>query len=248
MCRDNSKFYDLQQIYTYFEIADSLQLEFEPLYHEVAGTEVLWPMVIMEGGKRKIINGLWGMMPWHAKTKKDAESYRNKLVNARQETIFDSYTFKYSIEKRRCIIPSSGFYEHHHEIGGKRKMPYFITRKNCEILSLAGVYNNWIDKETGEVLTTFSIITTEANGLMAKIHNGGPNPERMPLMVEKEMIGRWLDPSTPMDEVKKILSYQIGSSELDAIPVAGVRGKNKLEGEDIIKEYKYPGDALQLES
>ncbi|MEP6617107.1 MAG: SOS response-associated peptidase [Ginsengibacter sp.] len=246
MCRDNSKFYDLQQIYSYYELADNLPLEFEPLYHEVAGTDCKWPMLIMQDGKKQIHNGLWGMMPWYAKTKKDADSYLNKLVNARQETIFESNTFKYSILKKRCIIPSTGFFEHHHEIGGKRKMPYFITGKNSGILSLAGLYNNWVDKETGEMFTTFSIITTAANDMMAKIHNGGPNSERMPLMLKKEMTDEWIDPKTPIDEIKKLLNYRIGANELQALPVAGVRGKNKLSGEEIIKEYQYPGYSLDL--
>lgn len=247
MCRDNSKFYDLQQIYSYYEIVDSLPLEFEPLYHEVAGTDCLWPMVIMQDGKKKVINGLWGMMPWYAKTRKDAEAYRNKMVNARQETVFDSNTFKYSILKKRCIVPSTGFFEHHHEIGGKRKMPYFITKKDCALFSLAGLYNNWVDKETGEVITTFSIITTAANDLMAKIHNGGPNSQRMPLILQKEMVDRWLDPETPVEEIKRLLNYKIESKELEAKPVAGIRGKNKLSGEAIISEYNYPGYTLQLE-
>jgi putative SOS response-associated peptidase YedK len=245
MCRDNSKFYDLQQIYSYYEIADNLPLEFEPIYHEVAGTDCLWPLVIMEG-KKKIINGLWGMMPWYAKSKKDAEAYRVKLVNARQESIFDTNTFKYSILKKRCIIPSTGFFEHHHEIGGKRKMPYFITKKNCDIFSLAGIYYNWTDKETGEMITTFSIITTEANELMAKIHNGGPNSQRMPLILQKEMTDQWLNAETPLDEVKSLLGYKIESNELSARPVAGIRGKNKLSGEAIISEYHYPDYSLDL--
>ena len=200
----------------------------------------------MQDGKKHLINGLWGMMPWYAKTKKDAESYRVKLVNARQETIFESNTFKYAILKKRCIIPSTGFYEHHHEVGGKRKMPYFITRKNCDIFSLAGIYNNWVDKETGEVITTFSIITTAANSLMAKIHNGGPNSQRMPLILQKEMTDKWLDAASSENEVKNLLNYNIESVELEARPVAGVRGKNKLAGEQIISEYQYPGYVLDL--
>ena len=125
-------------------------------------------------------------------------------------------------------------------------MPYFITKKDSTIFSLAGIYNNWVDKETGEVIITFSIITTTANDLMAKIHNGGPNSQRMPLILQKEMVDRWLDPETPRYEIKNLLNYRIQSEELEARPVAGVRGKNKLSGEAIIHEYQYPGYSLDL--
>ena len=58
MCRDNSRYYDLQQIYSYYELADNLPLEFEPVYHEVAGTDSLWPILVMQEGKRKMISAL----------------------------------------------------------------------------------------------------------------------------------------------------------------------------------------------
>ena len=51
MCRDNSRYYDLQQIYSYYELADNLLLEFEPVYHEVAGTNSLWPIFGYAGRK-----------------------------------------------------------------------------------------------------------------------------------------------------------------------------------------------------
>ncbi len=246
MCRDHSRFYDLQQIYSYYDLENFPELEFEPVYHEIAGTSSLLPIVVMKDGKRQVIPAVWGLMPWFAKTKKDADAYRIKMVNARQETIFESNTYKYSILKTRCIIPSSGFFEHHHEIGGKRKIPYFIKVGDTDIFSLAGIYNSWVDKETGEVINSFSIITTEANELMGRIHNGGDNPRRMPLMLEKDMLSQWLDPLTPIEKVKELLNYKIESKRLMAYPVFTIRGKNKLTGSAIIEEYRYPDYSLDL--
>lgn len=241
MCRDHSRFYDLQQIYSYYDLVDQPELEYEPVYHEIGGTASHWPIIIMKDGKRTAITALWGMMPWYAKTRKDADAYRFKMVNARAETASESNTFKYAMQKHRCIIPSSGFYEHHHEAGSKRKIPYFIKEKDCEIFNLAGIYGNWVDKETGEVITSFSILTTSANELMAKIHNGGDNPHRMPLMIEKDMIPPWLDPETPVEEIKQILDFHISAERLEAHPVFTVRGKNILSGDAIIKEHNYAG-------
>ena len=246
MCRDNSRYYDLQQIYSYYELADNLLLEFEPVYHEVAGTDSLWPILVMQQGKRKMISALWGLIPFYAKTRKDADLYRFKLVNARQETIFENNTFQYAIAKRRCIIPSTGFFEHHHEVGGKRKIPFFIRQKETLILSLAGIYSTWVDKETGEVLTSYSIITTSANELMAKIHNGGDSPGRMPLMLEKDMIDKWLNPATNLEDIKQILGYKTAADQMQAHPVFTVRGKNKLSGEAIIDECQYADFTLDL--
>ena len=246
MCRDHSRFYDLQQIYSYYDLENSPELEFEPVYHEIAGTSSLWPIVVIKDNKKQIIPAVWGFMPWYAKTKKDADAYRVKMVNARQESIFESNTYKYSITKTRCIIPSPGFFEHHHEIGGKRKIPYFIRIRDTEIFSLAGIYNNWVDKETGEVINSFSIITTEANEFMGRIHNGGENSRRMPLMLEKEMLSQWLDPSTPLEKIKELLDYKIESNRLTAYSVFTIRGKNKLSGSAVIEECAYPDYALDL--
>jgi putative SOS response-associated peptidase YedK len=246
MCRDHSRFYDLQQIYSYYDLEQFPELEFEPVYHEIAGTSSLWPIVVTKDGKRQIISAVWGIMPWYAKTRKEADAYKVKMVNARQETIFESNTYKYSITKSRCIIPSPGFYEHHHEIGGKRKIPYFIRVRDTELFSLAGIYSNWVDKETGELITSFSVITTAANELMAKIHNGGENSGRMPLMLEKEMLSEWLDPATPVERVKEILNYKIESKTLMAHPVFTIRGKNRLEGAAVIEECAYPDYTLDL--
>ena len=246
MCRDHSRFYDLQQIYSYYDLSAVPELEFEPVYHEVAGTSSLWPIVVMKDQKRVILAAVWGFMPWYAKTKKDADTYKVKMVNARQESIFESNTYKYAIQKTRCIVPSPGFFEHHHEIGGKRKIPYFIRVQHSPIFSLAGIYTNWIDKETGEVITSFSIITTEANELMAKIHNGGDNSSRMPLILESSMIAEWLDPATSEDKIKNLLQYKVPATSLTAYPVFTIRGKNKLSGSAVINECNYPDYALDL--
>jgi putative SOS response-associated peptidase YedK len=246
MCRDNTLFYDLQEIYSYYEIPDLPELDFEPIFHEVAAGPTKWPIVTAKGGERKVIAALWGFIPFYAKMRKEADQLRVKMVNARQETILTNNTFKNALAKRRCIVPSTGFFEHHHEIGGKRKMPYFIKNKQERLFSMAGIYTDWVDKETGEVLTSFAIITTSANDLMAKIHNGGDNPERMPLMIRRDQAMKWLDPATDENSIKEILGYKIPAEELTAHAVFTVRGKNKLVGPEIIEPYEWDGYRLEL--
>ena len=94
-------------------------------------------------------------------------------------------------------------------------------------MALAGLYNDWVDPETGELLTTFSIVTTEGNPLMARIHN---NPKlagpRMPLILPEELEDRWLDPITDVLD-QKALQELIRSYPEDALTAHTV---NKLRG------------------
>lgn len=96
-------------------------------------------------------------------------------------------------------MPANGFYEHHHlsqkiDISGARKptdkVPYYFKLKSQDIFGFAGLYDEWTDRKTGEVINTFSIITAEPNPLVRKIHN---SKERMPLILRKEDYGFWLD-------------------------------------------------------
>ncbi|HKL34297.1 MAG TPA: SOS response-associated peptidase, partial [Tangfeifania sp.] len=110
---------------------------------------------------------IWGLVPNWAK---EPEKIWNSTVNARGETIFEKAAFRKSAETKRCLVPTDGFYDYH-DFKGK-KYPFYITKKNSEEpLYLAGLWNDWTNKETGEVLNTYSIVTTRANSLMAKIHN-----------------------------------------------------------------------------
>lgn len=246
MCRDNTIFYDLDEIYTYYDLSENPELDFEPIYHEVGATATRWPIIVEKDGSRKLISAVWGFIPFYAKTRKEADSFRVKMVNARQETILTNNSFKNAVLKRRCIIPSTGFYEHHHEIGGKRKMPYFIKPAAQRFLSMAGIYTDWVDKETGELITSFAIITTSANELMGKIHNGGDNPQRMPLMLQKDQAEKWLQPDLNEDEIKQVLGYHMPAGELHAHPVFTIRGKNKLPGRAVLEPYRWEGYSLEL--
>ena len=82
-------------------------------------------------------------------------------LNARADTIFEKPSFREPIMKKRCIVPSTGYFEWRHE--GANKIPYYIYVKDEPIFSMAGIYDRWLDKDTGEEHKTFSIITTDTN-------------------------------------------------------------------------------------
>jgi putative SOS response-associated peptidase YedK len=103
----------------------------------------------------------WGLIPEWVKDKDTAESIRNNTLNAKAETIFEKASFKQSIIKKRCLILCSGFFEWQ-KIKGK-KYPYYISLKDDEVFVFGGIWSSWTDKETGEILNTYSVITVEAN-------------------------------------------------------------------------------------
>jgi Uncharacterized conserved protein len=157
----------------------------------------------------------WGLIPGWIRVRSDSreditEAYikaidwRQKTMNARCETLFEKKTFSEPVAKRRCIIPSTGYFEYHHNTYCGTT-PYFLHMRNEEIFSMAGIWNKWINPITKREIQTFSLITTAANSLAAKIHNGGNNAGRMPLILSPEDEETWLNPSLTEDEVKALL-------------------------------------------
>jgi putative SOS response-associated peptidase YedK len=181
----------------------------------------------------------WGLIPRFTKNKEKADEISKMTLNAKSETIFEKQSFMNSIPKQRCLIPVNGFFEWMHL--GKEKYPYFIKLKEHEIFSLGGIYDTWIDKDTGESITSFSIVTTAANPLMAKIHN---SKKRMPLIFTQEDEKGWIDGRLteslienmmqPLDE-KFMLAYTVKKI---------APAKVDRNDESILQEVEYP--ELQL--
>lgn len=124
----------------------------------------------------------WGLIPFWAKDIKIG----SKMINARIESILDKPSFKQAVEKRRCLVPTDGYYEWLKE--GSGKIPYRIKRKDDDIFSMAGLYEKW---RAGDGLTihSFTIITREADPTISMIH------DRMPFMLDKENEKTWIDPT-----------------------------------------------------
>lgn len=155
--------------------------------------------IITESDEIQVFN--WGLIPFWTKDEKNAEEIKRMTLNARADTIFEKPSFREPIMKKRCIIPSTGYFEWRHE--GKKKIPYFIFLKDEPIFSMAGIYDSWLDKKTGEVKQTFSIITTDTNPLTDYIHN---TKHRMPAILSKEEENRWLDSSLSKTEIDSLLN------------------------------------------
>jgi len=155
---------------------------------------------ICSGSADKIRLLQWGLIPFWVKTKESASEIRLKTFNARAESIENKPSFSMSFRSKRCIIPVKGFFEWQHVEA--KKIPWYIYQADNEIISFAGLWDEWVETSTGELVSTFSIITTTANDLMADIHNSG---KRMPVILDKQNEKRWLDLDIDRNEALELL-------------------------------------------
>ncbi len=142
----------------------------------------------------------WGLIPHWARDRDAAMRIRKGTLNARGETVFEKPSFRQAVRRQRAILPVNGFFEWR-EHGG-RKYPYFIYPRGDEYFSLGCLYDRWTDKETGEMILGFGIVTTAANPLMAQIHN---RKERMPLILTPGGEKAWLDKEASREEVSQMI-------------------------------------------
>lgn len=197
-----------------------------PLYH-TSGFSHPRLLIYTNKDPKLPVAATWGLVPHWVKDKVQLKKIWNNTLNARGETIFEKPSFRESAKHQRCLIYIDGFYEHHHFNG--KTYPFFIRRKDTEPLILGGLWSDWVDTETGEILNTFSIVTTVGNSLLAKIHN---NPKiegpRMPLILPDEIADKWLNEDVPDNLLGKYFQELIKSypeNELEAYTVARLRGK-----------------------
>jgi putative SOS response-associated peptidase YedK len=177
----------------------------------------------------------WGLIPEWIRTAEDAEEIRFKTFNARSESISTKPSFSSSVSSKRCLLPVKGFFEWQHV--GKEKIPWYIYLPDNQIITLAGLYSDWTNSGTGEIVSTFSIITTEANELMAKVHNSG---KRMPAILNRNDEKKWIDISLPPSEALDLLKpYPSGMMKAHTIsPLINNRTANR-NTPDLILPYYY---------
>jgi putative SOS response-associated peptidase YedK len=174
--------------------ADKLAgLDPEPNYNAAPSQ----PLPVIPNTSQHVELYSWGLIPSWSK-----DGRGNKPINARAETITTSPMFNRLIRNKRCLVPADSFYEWQAkplientlfgpapEKGQIVKQPFRIMMKDEDLFSFAGLYDEWVDKSSGEMLRTFTIITTQANELVKPIH------ERMPVILTPEAEELWLDPN-----------------------------------------------------
>ncbi len=177
----------------------------------------------------------WGLIPSWIKNTDDAEAIRFKTFNARAESVQSKSSFSSSFRSKRCLIPVRGFYEWQHV--GNIKIPWYVYHAEDEIFTIAGLYSDWIPPGYSEPLSTFTLITTDANELMAEVHN---SKKRMPVILSRNDEKKWIDMALPPADASGMLKpYSSDLLRAHTIsPLVNSRTANKNTPE-VIRPYDY---------
>jgi putative SOS response-associated peptidase YedK len=191
----------------------------------VAPTDEVYAVAEGKDGTRRLGTFKWGLVPFWAKDPKVG----NRMINARVETLQSK--FKRTLERRRCIIPADGFYEWQERPEGQKKQPFFIHGKDGAPLAFAGLWEVWHDPEEpdAEPLRTCSIITTDANQVVARTH------DRMPVMLAPDAWAGWLDVDQHDLDVIEGLLVPAAPTELEVYPVSTDVNSVKNDGAHLVE-------------
>jgi putative SOS response-associated peptidase YedK len=162
----------------------------------------------------------WGLIPSWATDPKIAHS----LINARAETVAEKPAFRTAFRHRRCLIPADGFYGWQQI--GPEKQAYHFRMHDESVFALAGLWEAWPgpDRTTVETCT---ILTTAANWLVARAS------DRMPVIIDREHFGRWLEPSTEPPALARLLR-PYPADAMTATPVGSLVNSVRNEGPTLL--------------
>ena len=130
----------------------------------------------------------WGLVPHWAKSLKEVGA---RFINARAETLAEKAMFREYYQERRCLVPTTGFYEWLRE--GKSKTPFFLQSPTDPLLALAAIWAGW--GRGDERLYSVCLLTRPAAGVAAELH------ARMPVLVPANEHERWIREAVPSEEL-----------------------------------------------
>ncbi len=182
-----------------------IQSDLQPRYNIAPTQKIQAVRRSPQHGKRELTALKWGLVPFWA----EDVLIGSRMINARSETAAEKPAFREAFKKRRLLIPASGFFEWKKE--GSGKQPYYIRRKDGRPFSMAGLWESW--EKGPAALETCVILTTEPNAVVKPLHN------RMPVIIQPEAYGQWLDPDSDWKDLAALL-LPAAPEELTAYPVS----------------------------
>lgn len=195
----------LSEIRVYFETSNPVPNA--AATYNGAPTDTLPVVRLDREGRRSLDLLRWGLIPYWAKDR----SIGPRCINAMCETVATKPAFREAFRHRRCLVPADFFYEWQ-KVGG-RKQPYAIGLADGNPMAFAGLWERWNDREAGQPLHTFTIITGPPNGLVAPIHN------RMPVILPREAWPLWLGEDETNDVTLLGLLRPYPAERMNAFPV-----------------------------
>jgi len=212
-----------------------------------------WPVLkpVAGGSDVELVLMHWELVPFYVHTRAELEHFRHgglnpktgrrdpprNTLNAIGEEMLEKVSYRQSALQRRCLVLSSGFYEwRHFTPSGTRKdvaYPYRIVLPGHEYFFMAGIWQPWTDRETGETMDTFAIVTTAANGLMEQVHN---RRKRMPLILTEDLAWEWVQEGLTPERVREIAHFHYPAAAMRAYTVR----KAFREAADPTEPFVYP--------
>ncbi|HEX6246854.1 MAG TPA: SOS response-associated peptidase [Nocardioidaceae bacterium] len=235
-----------------FEVEESEVRESLPPDYNVAPTKEVYAVLSrppsqekQRPAQRQLRVLTWGLVPSWAKD----PAIGNRLINARVETVADKPAFRRAFAARRCLLPADGYYEWYtpeqetaddtpgEEGRGRRKprkQPFFIHHADGSVLAMAGLYEIWrdptkADDDPDRFRWTCTVLTTDAEDDLGRIH------DRMPLLVEREKYGAWLDPTVSDHELLHGLLVPAAPGRLEAYPVSTRVNNVRNNGPELVE-------------
>ena len=195
-------------------IARLFALTEQPHWHpkyNIAPTQPVPTVVVITGKDNRAFRLMrWGLIPHWAKDLKMG----SRMINARSETVAEKPSFRSALKKRRCLIIADGFYEWK-KLPGGHKQPHHIRRKDGQPFAFAGLWGTW-ESPDAEVIESCTILTTEANELIAEIHN------RMPVILDPKNYDLWLNPSVQEAEAVLPLLKSAAAQSMTIVQVSSL--------------------------
>ena len=186
---------------------------FPPRYN-IAPTQDVPIVRVDRDGKRQLLEVRWGLVPYWMK-----EVPKQPHINARAETVERTPLFRDAFAARRCLVPATGFYEWERREDGRQ--PYRFVKRDRDPFAFAGLWEG--ARIGGDRLRSTTIIVTNANALVATIH------DRMPVILSPDDYAAWLDPRTTIEDAKAMLR-SFPEELMERYPVS--RAVNHYEKDD----------------
>ena len=208
------------QLYSWPELVALYRLTMPPVNlqpsYNICPTDPVDVLLPQESGGLDFVRMRWGLVPyWWSKPLKQVPA----TFNARSDTVATKPMFRDAFKRRRCVIPMSGFYEWRQMADGKQ--PFFISGTDAPVLSVAGLWDNWKNRETGETIRSCTMIVSEANPFMSEIH------DRMPVFLGQETLHPWLEGNADTETL-----LPASAAHLRAWPVSRRVNSSKADKDD----------------
>jgi putative SOS response-associated peptidase YedK len=179
-----------------------------------------WPVLRKREQSFEVVNMHWEFIPWWIKNGEELLAARKQGIpwlNATCEKLLESKMFRDAALKRRCLVPATHFFEWRHfkPEGAKKEVtyPYCIHLEGWKTFYMAGIWQPWVDRSTGETINTFAIVTTRANSIMENVHC---TKKRMPTILPEELAYEWIMGDLTEQQIREIASFQIDSALMEA--------------------------------